>query len=401
MKILFATTPATGHVQPLLGLALAAREAGHDISWASGREALPLLQPQGIAVFEVGSPWEEVRRVYRERWLRGRQIEPRESPSFSFPHLFGEVAAHDMLDGLQAAVAHARPDLVVHEIGCLAAPMASRLGGVPHVSHAFGLPLPTASLEAAGARLAPTWAAHGLPPPWLCGLFEYGSIEFAPPSLEAHSAHRTQAARVFRQRPASVSALPGAALPAMLVDFLDAADAARRPVLYVTFGTVFNAAIAFDHVIEATSTLHAAVVATTGAVGAVGPALAGRTEWPPNLWVGEYVPQSLLLPRCAAVVSHGGSGTAFGAAGHALPQLFIPQGADQFRNADAFVAAGAALGLEGPAASPAAIARAITRLLDEVSFRAAARRLRDEIAGMAGPADTVRELERHFGPRRP
>lgn len=399
MRILFATTPATGHVQPVLGLALAARAAGHDIAWASGREAMPQLRAHGIAVAEVGSPWEEVRRVYRERWLQGRTLEPRTASAFSFPHLFGEVAAKDMLPGLRAAVAELRPDLVVHEIGCLAAPLAARLCGVPHVSHAFGLPLPTANLEAASTRLAPAWAAHGLPAPRLCGLFDHGSIEFAPPSLAAGAVHRAQAERVWRQRPASVTAAPGAALPASLTAFLDAAEAAGRPVVYVTFGTVFNAGAAFGPVIEAARRLDAAFVATTGAVDS-GVSRAEYAEWPANVWVGEYVPQSLLLPRCAAVVSHGGSGTAFGAAGEGLPQLFVPQGADQFRNADAFVAAGAALLLEGAAATPAAIATAVTRLLGEAAFGTAARRLRDEIAGMPMPADTVRALEQTLGPRR-
>jgi UDP:flavonoid glycosyltransferase YjiC (YdhE family) len=399
VKILFATTPATGHVQPVLGLALAAREAGHGVAWASGREAQASLQAHGIRFFGIGSPWEEVRRTYREKWLQGRQLQlqPRESTAFSFPHLFGEVAFNDMLEPLTAVVADWRPDLVVHEIGCLAAPLASRVNGVPHVSHAFGLPLPTSSLESANTHIAPAWAARGLPAPLLCGLFDHGAIEFAPPALRALSAHKAQAAKVWWQRPASVSASPGATLAAPLQAFLDAAAHLGRPVVYVTFGTVFNAAASFDSVIEAARQTNAAFVATTGVPGAFGPAPRDRASLPANVWLEEYVPQSLLLPRCAAVISHGGSGTAFGAASHGLPQLFIPQGADQFRNADAFVAAGAALLLEGPAATPQAIAAATLRLIEDTPIRAAAQRLRHEIDHMPTPADTVHAMSQHFG----
>lgn len=397
MKILFATTPSTGHVQPVLGLALAARQAGHEIAWASGREAQPLMQGHGVRFFAIGSPWEAVRRTYRDEWLRGQTLEPRQASAFSFPHLFGRVAFHDQLEPLAATVAGWQPDLVVHEIGCLAAPLASRLNGVPHVSHAFGLPLPTASLESANAHVAPAWQDRGLPAPVLCGLFDHGAIEFAPPALRALSAQAAQAARVWWQRPASVTAAPGATLAAPLQRFLDAAAAAGRPVVYVSFGTVFNAAEAFRHVIEAARHLDAAFVATTGTPGAYGPALGDLPALPANVRLEEYVPQSLLLPRCAAVISHGGSGTAFGAASHGIPQLFIPQGADQFRNADAFVAAGAAQLLEGPAVTPAAIASATRRLIAEPSQRAAAQHLQRDIGAMPTPADTVRALAEAFG----
>jgi Glycosyltransferase family 28 C-terminal domain len=44
-----------------------------------------------------------------------------------------------------------------------------------------------------------------------------------------------------------------------------------------------------------------------------------------------------------AVVHHGGSGTTLGALSVGAPQLVLPQGADQFANADAVSAAGAGL----------------------------------------------------------
>jgi UDP:flavonoid glycosyltransferase YjiC (YdhE family) len=55
---------------------------------------------------------------------------------------------------------------------------------------------------------------------------------------------------------------------------------------------------------------------------------------PGNVRVEQYIPQELLLPSCDVVVTHGGSGSMLGALRHGLPLLFLPQGADQFRNAE-------------------------------------------------------------------
>ena len=62
--------------------------------------------------------------------------------------------------------------------------------------------------------------------------------------------------------------------------------------------------------------------------------------------------QTSVLPHCTAVVSHAGSGTVLGALGTGLPQLCLPQAADQFRNAAGVSAAGAGLALHPDNATP-------------------------------------------------
>ena len=71
--------------------------------------------------------------------------------------------------------------------------------------------------------------------------------------------------------------------------------------------------------------------------------------------VRRFVPQAELLPHCTAVVTHGGSGSMLGALAHGLPLLVVPQGADQFSNADRVVAAGAGLALQPDELSPSAV----------------------------------------------
>ena len=68
-------------------------------------------------------------------------------------------------------------------------------------------------------------------------------------------------------------------------------------------------------------------------------------DQPANVQVAEFIPQEELLPRCAAVVSHAGSGTFLAALSAALPQLLLPQAADQWLNAEAGASGGVALRL--------------------------------------------------------
>src|SRR5262249_35589706 len=64
------------------------------------------------------------------------------------------------------------------------------------------------------------------------------------------------------------------------------------------------------------------------------------SEVPSTVRVVESVPLHLMLPNCAAVVHQGGSGTMLTAAFFGLPQVVIPQIAEQGTNAKQLAAAG-------------------------------------------------------------
>jgi UDP:flavonoid glycosyltransferase YjiC (YdhE family) len=106
-----------------------------------------------------------------------------------------------------------------------------------------------------------------------------------------------------------------------------------------------------------------------------------------------------LVPQAAAMITHGGHGSVLRPLRHGVPLLCLPMGRDQPDNAARVEARGAGLTLS-PDAAPAQIAAALTRLLDEPPFRAAARRLAERIEVRAGEADCVAELEHAAaGPR--
>ena len=114
---------------------------------------------------------------------------------------------------------------------------------------------------------------------------------------------------------------------------------------------------------------------------------------PAHVLVERYVSQTEVLPLCAAVVSHGGSGTVFGAAGLGLPQVCLPQAADQFRNTAGVVSAGAGIGLHPDQADGPSVAEAVRAVLHDPPFRDAAAELSQEIAAMPGPDQVVTRLE--------
>ena len=96
-----------------------------------------------------------------------------------------------------------------------------------------------------------------------------------------------------------------------------------------------------------------------------------------------------MLPHASVVVSHGGSGTFLGALSHGLPQVCLPQGADQFRNAAGLVQSGAGLALPPAEVSSEAITNAVRKALAEPGFRAAAALVAVEIAAMPSPEAVV------------
>jgi len=129
------------------------------------------------------------------------------------------------------------------------------------------------------------------------------------------------------------------------------------------------------------------------AVVTTGPAIDPTTmQAPPNVTVVQSAPHADVLRHAAAVVTHGGHGTVAKTLAAGVPMLVMPMGRDQGDNAARVVAHGAGLRLKTKA-SPRAIARDVTRLLDEPSFRDNAQRVGEHIVSTAGPSVAVAAIE--------
>src|SRR4051812_28541305 len=380
MRVLLTAAGGLGHSTPLLPLAQALVARGHDVRFATSADLTPGIRRLGIPTADAGMSQPDRSRTFFAEWgslLQG--VPARDVADILFPRIFGSVAMAPMLADLRRIVADDKPDLIVHDAAELAAALVAAESGIARVAHSFGSTVPPHRLDSAGEVTAALWQAAGIEQPPKAGLFSAAYIDIRPPSLPGHPPPSTH---VIRERPTPADSV-GGDLPPLVT----AAD--DRPLVYVTLGTVFSDVALLRTVIAALASLPVRVLATVGPQGdpaAVGPV-------PDNAAVERYVPQSELLSHCAVVVSHAGSGTFLGALAHGVPQLCLPQSADQFLNADSGAEAGAAITLEGDAATSDAVRSAVARLRDEASYRSAAERLAAEIASMPTADDAAADLE--------
>jgi UDP:flavonoid glycosyltransferase YjiC (YdhE family) len=382
MRVLVASTAGSGHVFPVVPLARALRDAGHDVLWATGAEAAGTLGRAGIPMVVAGL----------DAGARRAAAEPRLAhlPSLPVPErrpvlasvLFAEVGAPAMAADLRPILDRGRFDLVVAEVLELAAPALAMARGIPHVTVGVGALLPAPVLERVAAAVAPVWEAEGLQAPADAGLYRHRYVHPFPPSLGAVPPDRP----VVRCRLVGFDDADGTAGPGDPA-WIDALGR-ERPFVYATFGTVFSGQAPVDELLGALAQVDVDAVVTLGPAADLPP----DSAVPGNVRVERYVPQHALLRRAALVVSHAGSGTLLGAASHGCPQVCLPLSADQFDNADAMAASGAGVRVDVDGLDADRLAGVIQVALADERAAAAARVVADEIAALATPTDVVAAL---------
>ena len=381
VRLLFTCRPLAGHYEPLRPLAAAARDAGHAVAFATGPPVVARARHDGFDALPAG-PGADFRAEWGPRFPGWDRLVGDEQRRFFFTEIFANLELAPRADDLDSALDRWRPDLVVHEMAELAAPLVCSARGLPCVDVSFGPLVPAALLRAAGQAAAPHWQARGLEPHPLAGLLRHLYIDICPPSLQ--TAEITSVPVVQSLRPVT-AALATAPVPDWLAALPD------RPLVYLTLGTLFNRDLrVFTTVLEGLRDQPVSVVVTVGQhndPSALGP----RTA---NIAVHRYVPQAELLPHCSAAVIHGGAGTMLGALAEGVPLLCLPQGADQHFNADRVVAAGAGLTLQRDELTPPAVRAAVAALLDRPGHRMAARRVAGEIAAMPTPVEALAAILR-------
>jgi len=161
--------------------------------------------------------------------------------------------------------------------------------------------------------------------------------------------------------------------------------------VYLTRGTIFDleSGDLFERVIAGLGLLPVDAIATIGR--RLGPAV--FDPLPPNVRVEQYVPQTLVLPRCDVVVCHDGSGSVLGALAHGLPLVVLPLGADQPQNAGRCTATGVGVALDAATVTPTHVRDAVATVLAEPSYRRAAAGFAAEVARLPGPDEALRRLE--------
>jgi UDP:flavonoid glycosyltransferase YjiC (YdhE family) len=285
-----------------------------------------------------------------------------------------------------------QPDLLVCDEIDFGAVVAAERFGLPHATVLVIAAGSFVRKEVIGEPLNELRAEHGLSPdPDLTMLSRFLVLSPFPPSYRDPAFPLPATAHAIR--PLTLAAAQDDAVPPWMVHLNGA------PTVYFTLGTVFNleSGDLFERVLAGLRDLSINIIATVGRE--IDPAEFGQQS--ANIQIARYIPQSLVLPHCAAVVSHGGSGSVIGALAHGLPMVLIPMGADQPYNAARCAELGVARILDAVEATPEAVREAVSTVLADPTYRHNAERLRHEIAALPGPAHAVMLLERLAAERRP
>jgi len=369
MRILFCSLPYFGHVLPLVPLAKACGDAGHDVTFATGGPLLGRLPVRSVQAYPDRTLDDAEAEVTRRHPELG-DLPPQEKWRFGL-ELFADVEYETLLAGVEPIVAEERPDMVVYEAYSAAAGAAALSHGVPAVSVGVS---PWSSFFEHLHRTV--MERHDIESPHavLADLY----LDTFPPSTWASDTRQLPREAL---RPVAWSP-EGSEVPAWLL------AERERACVYLTLGTVvFGYTAAFG---AALSVLDEHDVDVLVAVGPDGdPAALGRRS--ERVHVERFVDQALVLPLMDAVVHHGGSGTALAAMAAGLPQVVMPQGADQFQNADLLATTGAARAFL-PGMAPDALAQYVAEALANKEMKTSAVKLADEIVAMPSPAEVAGKL---------
>lgn len=379
MRILFSCVAAYGHFHPLVPLARAFEEEGHDVAFATAegfgdrvRSAGFKLLPAGLAQDELEVPFAPYRRQLAELPIDSRR-------PFAYRWRFARLDAPAKVQELKRHAESWSPDLIVHDSSDLAGPLVAAALDLPSMHHSFGRMVPLPCLEGAAEEIEPLWRDAGLEPDPYCGVFRGAYLDICPPSFQSERVPEGTA--VVRLRPL-FPAMPGERAPAWL------GELPERPTVYVTLGTVRNDLGIFRLLLDALADLDCNVIATIGLDNDP----ASLDPVPANARVERYVSQSFVLPKASVVVGHGGSGSTLATLAHRLPSLLVPQGADQFENARQCVALGTGRALLPGDVTVEAVRDAVADLLGDTTYALNAGRIADEIAAMPTPDDTARTI---------
>lgn len=393
-QIIITAIGSAGDVHPFIGIARTLAQRGHRIVFCTHPQFAELAEDNGFVFVPIGT-WDEYARAMSNAALW--------DPRTSFKTLWNLIAP-SIRPHFDALAALTTPDTVlVGSLWAFAARLMQEVHGTPYVSvQVSPSTLLSASAPPTHKRLTvPMWlpravrakclalietsvldkacgpalnnvrATLGLPPAsrilghWLHspdGVLCLFPDWFAPAQPDWPRYHFMAGFPLFND--VSTSAIDDE-----LRSFL---ASGARPVVFTPGSTQIDQRAYFDAVDDA--------VRRTG-VRAIVLSREARARWPgdSDLLARDYVPMSTLLPHCAAIVHHGGIGTAALAFAAGTPQVVTPFAHDQFDNAQRVAKSGCGLRIDGPA-SGRALAAAIKRVTTDpqiARYCAHSRRLLD------------------------
>ncbi|MDQ1381708.1 MAG: hypothetical protein QOJ71_2427 [Actinomycetota bacterium] len=381
MRFLFTFAGGAGHADPLVPVARAVGLAGHAVAFSGRASVTNDLAARGFVVFGDASAIADP----PPQRLPLAELDP-EREDLVLRYGFADRIARARAAGIAEVCSKWRPDVVVHDEVDFGAAIAAERLGIPHA---------TVLVVAAGSFVRSEIVAESLDvvradlglaaDPDLVMLRGGLVLSPFPPSFRDPAFPLPAGTHSFR--PDRLEPVIDA--PAYLSSGNDRPD---TPTVYFTLGTIFNleSGDLFTRVLTGLRELPIEVVVTVGRnvdTDEVGPQ-------PVNVHIERFIPQSMVLPYCDLVVSHGGSGSVVGALAHGLPQVVLPMGADQPLNAARIEALGVGRTLDARRATSEMVRSTVESLFAHPGYASAAQRVQSEIDALPGPESTVARLER-------
>ena len=420
-RVLLCSTPAQGHIAPLLPIARRLVDEGHEVVLFTTEHYRDRVTSTGAQFVPFGADYDAhdlmvanpEREAASKRRIGGLKNDLRRI--FIGPVLGQFAGLSDILRGFAA-------DVIVFDsmfLGALPLGLAPRTQGRGLVSIGVS-PLATTSRDTApfGVALQPgSGAAYRLRNAALnwttehivlrdIGQFarrrlaETGSPPFSgyfvdvPPKIVDAYLQTTVAGFEYPRRdlPATIRFVgpilappsSGFERPAWWGELDNA-----RPVVHVTQGTLDNADLRrlLEPTIEALAGDDLLVVATTGGPDP-GPL---RSGLPANARLERFIPHDVLLPHVDVMVTNGGYGGVQQALANGVPLVVAGDSEDKPEVAARVRWSGTGIDLRTGRPTPDKLAAAVRRVLAESSFAARARTLQSEIA-QSRPLDTITEV---------
>ena len=370
MRILFTTHPAYGHFHPMLSLATALRNAGHDVRFASGDRFGETIRATGFDSYPVGLDWLESDKS-------GMPDELRPAPGCTIEDYFTQqfvtaTAASVALDIIALAETW-KPHVIVRE--------RTEFGGA---IAADSLGVPVAAVQVGSSNLFTSALLRSIEPAYniartqvhlpadvgLGALESHIVLSAAPPQL--HDPEVPSPHNLVALCPTALDRAADARLPDWTAEL-----GLHRPLVYATLGTVFNNPAyelpLFPAVLAGLQDESMDLVITVGPNGDP----TSLEPHPTNVRVERYLPQSLLFPRCSIVICHAGTGTLLAAIEHAVPIIAVPFGADQHINARSIERLGIGAIIDQDDLTPERIRNVVHSLLRDPTAKNNIARLRD------------------------
>jgi UDP:flavonoid glycosyltransferase YjiC (YdhE family) len=379
MKALFTVQPAIGHLHPLIPVARAVEEAGHEVAFCSSASFRGEIAKFGFNCFPAGLDWVTSDRA---TWTHFPPMPPPPDPAFPefVVTIFADITTRAMVPDVLAIAQEWRPDVIVREVmewsGCL----VGELLGIPHASvggNAYsGVDSPEIRYFP-GNRLfaSEPYARHrvefGLPPdPHMTDVFKHLHLCSMPkrwdrPGLPAPAT--THYVRHVNVVP------PDDVLPDWAVGL------GERPIVYAALGTIAHAMPGiFELIIDALRDEDVELIL------AVGQDPAAFGPQPPNVHIERHVPQTQLLPDCDLFISHGGFNSVKESLSCGVPLVVLPIMSDEPYSAERCQALGLGRAV-GPAERSAQTVRdAVRAVLSDLSYRKRAGEFRAEMEALPG-----------------